>query len=49
MAKHELVRELIKKNNGFITASEAAAAGVNNKTLQRMQQSGVIERGNHCI
>ena len=49
MAKQELVMELIKKNNGFITASEAAAAGINNKTLQRMHQSGVIERVEHGV
>jgi len=49
MAKQELVMELIEKNNGFITASEAAAAGINNKTLQRMHQSGVIERVEHGV
>ncbi|MGO1369919.1 type IV toxin-antitoxin system AbiEi family antitoxin domain-containing protein [Senegalia sp. (in: firmicutes)] len=44
MTKNELVMELIKKNNGFVTANEAVSAGINNKTLQRMHQSGEIER-----
>jgi predicted transcriptional regulator of viral defense system len=49
MAKRKLVIELIQKHNGLIASSEAAAAGINNKTLQRMQQSGEIERVEHGI
>ncbi|MBS4537833.1 type IV toxin-antitoxin system AbiEi family antitoxin domain-containing protein [Clostridium sp. D2Q-11] len=41
--------ELIQNNNGFITSKEAAAAGINNKTLQRMQQLGEIERVEHGV
>lgn len=44
ITKNELVMELIKKNNGFVTANEAVSVGINNKTLQRMHQSGEIER-----
>ena len=47
MSEKELVMELIQKQNGVITSSEAAAAGINNKTLQRMQKSGEIERIEH--
>lgn len=49
MAKRDFVLELIQKHNGLITSSEAAAAGINNKTLQRMQQSGELERIEHGI
>jgi len=49
MAKRKLVMELIQKHNGLIASSEAAAAGINNKTLQRMQQSGELERVEHGI
>src|SRR5665648_28939 len=49
IVKKELVMELIQKHNGFITSIEAAAAGINNKTLQRMQQSGEIERVEHGV
>jgi hypothetical protein len=34
VTKKELVMELIQKHNGFITSSEATAAGINNKVLQ---------------
>jgi len=49
MDKNELVMELIKKHNGFITSSEADLEGINNKLLQRMQQSGEIERVAHGV
>lgn len=44
MGKKEFVMEIIEKNNGIITSREAAAKGIDNKTLQRMQKSGEIER-----
>lgn len=47
MSKKELVMELIQKHNGFITSSQASAAGINNKTLQRMHNLGEIERIEH--
>jgi len=49
MAERKIVMELIKKYNGLITSSEAAAAGINNKTLQRMHHSGELERVDHGI
>lgn len=49
MSKREYVLEIIHKHNGLITSSEAVAAGINNKTLQRMQQSGELERIEHGI
>lgn len=44
MAKKELVFELMKKNNGILESKQAAEAGINNKTLQRLNQAGEIER-----
>lgn len=41
--------ELIEKYNGFITSKKAAAAGINNKKLQRMKKSGDIERVEHVL
>lgn len=49
MDKNEHVMELIKKHNGLITSSEADEAGINNKLLQRMHQSGEIERVAHGV
>lgn len=49
VAKRELVLELIQKHNGVIKSSEAAARGIDNKTLQRMHKSGEIERVEHGI
>jgi predicted transcriptional regulator of viral defense system len=41
--------ELIEKNNGVITSFEAKAKGINNKTLQRMEKLGQIERVEHGL
>jgi predicted transcriptional regulator of viral defense system len=49
MAERKLVMELIKKYNGLVISSEAAAAGIKNKTLQRMHQSGELERVDYGI
>ncbi len=49
MSKNDLVMELIEKNNGVITSFEANAKGINNKTLQRMEKLGQIERVEHGL
>ena len=49
MSKNDLVMELIEKNNGVITSFEAKAKGINNKTLQRMEKLGQIERVEHGL
>ena len=49
MSKNDLVMGLIEKNNGVITSFEAKAKGINNKTLQRMEKLGQIERVEHGL
>lgn len=49
MGSNELVMELIEKNNGIITSSEAKTVGINNKVLQRMEKSGQLERLGHGL
>lgn len=49
MSNKEIVTQLLKKHNGFISSSEAASSGVDNKTLQRMWQSGEIEKIGHGL
>ncbi len=44
MLKREIVFELMKKNNGILKSRQATEAGIDNKTLQRMNQAGEIER-----
>ena len=44
MLKREIVFELMKKNNGILKSKKATEAGIDNKTLQRMNQAGEIER-----
>ncbi len=44
MLKREIVFELMKKNNGILKSTQATEAGIDNKTLQRMNQAGEIER-----
>ena len=41
--------ELIEKNNGIITSVEAKSKGINNKTLQRMEKLGQLERVEHGL
>lgn len=44
MVGRELVFELMKKNNGILESKQAKEAGIDNKILQRLNQSGEIER-----
>ena len=44
MLKRDIVFELMKKNNGILKSRQATEAGIDNKTLQRMNQAGEIER-----
>ncbi|QVK17029.1 type IV toxin-antitoxin system AbiEi family antitoxin domain-containing protein [Mycoplasmatota bacterium] len=44
MSVKELVFKLMKKNNGIIESKEAKEAGIDNKVLQRLTQTGEIER-----
>jgi len=44
MVGRELVFELMKKNNGILESKQAEEAGIDNKVLQRLNQSGEIER-----
>jgi len=44
MTQKDIVIELLKENNGILTSGEAKEAGVAYKTLQRMYQSGEIEK-----
>ena len=47
MDKRELVFDLMKNNNGILEAEKASKFGINNKTLQRLHNSGEIERVEH--
>lgn len=49
MKKKELVFELMKKNNGVLESRRAVEAGIDNKTLQRLNSTGDIERIGHGI
>ena len=49
MKGKELVFELMKKNNGVLESKQAVEAGIDNKTLQRLNNSGGIERIGHGI
>lgn len=44
MVGRELVFELMKKNNGILESKQAKEAGIENKVLQRLNQSCEIER-----
>lgn len=44
MVGRELILELMKKNNGILESKQAKEAGIDNKILQRLNQSGEIER-----
>ncbi len=44
MVKREIVFDLMKNNNGLLKSKQATEAGIDNKTLQRMNQAGEIER-----
>jgi len=47
MDNRELVFDLMKNNNGILEAEKASKFGINNKTLQRLHNSGEIERIEH--
>lgn len=49
MDTRNLVIEIMHKNNGILTSKYASEVGIDNKTLQRMYQSGEIERLEHGI
>ena len=41
---NEHVKKLLIKNNGVLKAADAKAAGIDNKVLQRLTESGELER-----
>lgn len=43
------IEQLLAEGNGVIKASEARLAGVNNKELQRLTESGELERISHGL
>jgi predicted transcriptional regulator of viral defense system len=43
------VYALLKQNDGYLTSKEARENGVENKTLQRMAERGLIERAAHGL
>lgn len=45
----ESVYTLLKQNRGYLTSKEARENGVQNKTLQRMAERGLIERVAHGL
>lgn len=44
MASTELLMEMIKKNNGVITAAEVTKAGISRGNLKYMVETGLLER-----
>lgn len=49
MNDKDLIHQILRSNNGIIEARQASEAGINNKTLQRLHQSGDLERIEHGI
>jgi predicted transcriptional regulator of viral defense system len=49
MEASEKVYALMKERNGYLTTKEARANGIENKTLQRMTDRGLIERVAHGL
>jgi predicted transcriptional regulator of viral defense system len=45
----ETINALINQNGGYLTSKEARKNGVENKTLQRMAERGLIERVAHGL
>lgn len=45
----KLIKQMLMEGNGVIKASEARLAGVNNKELQRLTESGELERISHGL
>lgn len=44
ISDRDIIYEIMKNNNGLLYASQAKEAGINNKILQRLTESGKIER-----
>ena len=44
MASTEFIMEMIKKNNGIITAAEVTKAGISRGNLKYMVDTGMLER-----
>lgn len=44
MENIDIIKKLLKKNNGIITAKEVEEIGINSKILTRMIEKGIIER-----
>lgn len=44
MKQKEIVKQLLKENNGLITSGEAREAGVSYKTIQRLHLTGDLEK-----
>lgn len=45
----KLIKQLLDEGNGVIKASDARIAGINNKELQRLTESGELERTSHGL
>lgn len=46
---NEIIKELLRENNGIIKASAARLAGVDNKVLQRLEDRGELKRIIHGL
>ena len=44
MAQEDIVLSMLNKNKGYLTAKAARENGIQNYTLQRMEERGIIER-----
>ena len=44
MENIDIIKKLLKKNNGIITTKEIEDLGINSKILTRMIEKGIIER-----
>jgi len=49
MSSYDRVDFVLEQNHGYITSKDARNIGVDNKTLQRMVSSGMIERVAHGL
>jgi len=49
MTNAEMIMEMVKNNNGIITASEVTKAGISRGSLKHLADTGALERSGRDI
>ena len=49
MSNAEMILELVRKNNGVITATEVTRAGISRGSLKHLVDSGVLEHASRGV